>query len=182
VTLAQLNNRIENALQFLESTEVERRAAVAGADLVALITSRVVQKGQTADGGSFSPYSTTPVPAWFYLGKSRTGSAEGRVKESAKKKEPISYKQFREINNLKTDKKNFEFTGTMWRGFGVVRVGRIGGNVRIVVGGKNDDSREKIEWLSDQENRDIIEPSPDEIGMVKKAIETWLINILNGRV
>lgn len=181
MSLQRLSANIDKALAAIDGPELERRAAIAGADLVSLITSRVIRKGETSDGGTFTAYSTTPVPAWFYLGKSRTGSAESRVKEASKKREEISYKQFREYNNLKTDKKNFEFTGTMWRGFGVTKIVKQGDRLRIVLNGRNDDSREKIEWLSDQEKQSIIEPSQAELLTVKRNLETWLISILNGR-
>ena len=40
---------------------------VIGADTAALIEDRVVSKGEKAEGGKYSPYSTQPVAAFRYF-------------------------------------------------------------------------------------------------------------------
>lgn len=181
LSLAQFAANIQQAINAISGPEIERQVARAGADLTALISTRVIQRGQDSKGQLFTPYSNTPVPAWFYIGKSRTGSADAQVRQKAKQRERLSYADFRKLNNLKTDKKNFEFTGAMWRGFGVTKIERSAGRVRVVLDGRNRDSADKIEWLSEQEKQQITEPSAAELQQIKRNLEAWLISIINGR-
>lgn len=159
-------------LRLLRS-QIEREAADIGAgighDVAALVADRVVQRGQTEDGGSFSPYSTKPAPAFFFRGKSRRSSADSAVARLQKARTPLSYAAFRELNGLKSDKKNFEFTGEMWRGLGVTAVGFDGRTIRVTIGGKTASSGQKIGWLSEQEGRNIIEPSAAELARAARS-------------
>lgn len=177
--LSEFEQKIERSLSRIES-ELETQVAIAGNDLVALITNRVVQRGETADGGSFTPYSTTEVPAFFFTNKSRTSSANSAVKQKSKKQETISYKEFRAINNLNTAPKNFEFTGEMWRGFGVTQIQRSPGGVLVTIGGKIKASEDRIAWNSAQEGKSIIKPSKRELEIVTANLRGWLNALING--
>lgn len=179
MTIAQLTTRIDLALNRLD-TEIEAQASRAGADLVALITQRVVQTGNSSEGSQFSPYSTQELPAFFYFNRSRTGGADAKVRAKAKKKEPISYKEFRQINNLNTSPKNFEFTGEMWRGFGVLQVQRSQRGATVTIGGRTPAAAEKIDWNTQQEGRSVIAPSKQEIEIVTANLRRWAQNIVNG--
>lgn len=164
--------KLDNAINYLNSGEVARDAMIAAADTSALVANRVIQKGIDEKGQPFTPYSTKVVPAWFYSGKSRNAAAEGKISKNIKEKRPISYKEFRAINNLKTDKKNFEFTGLMWRGFGVKSVSQSGNIIEIVLGGKTTESQKRFAWNSEQEGKNIALPSVAEITLIKNTIVT----------
>lgn len=149
-----IKNRLENLSDII---------AIAGADLCADVANRVINQGESADGGKFSSYSTNKVPAFWYAGRSLNASGEGKVKAAAKKGEGISYKEFREFNNRPTAFKNFSFSQEMWRGFGVKKVESGGGVYTLVIGGKTKESEEKIGWMSGQEGGSIIAPNGDEL-------------------
>lgn len=158
-----------------------QRIAVTGAnDLSSLIALRVVNEKQTASGGGFTPYSNTPVPAWFYRGKSRTGSADVAVSALAKKGEKISYSQFRELNNLDGANKNFEFTGEMWRGVGVTGSTVSGPVATAYIGAKTRAAQNKLKWTSEQEGRSVIEASGKELDLVGQVIEDLIYKTLKG--
>lgn len=178
--LSELKIRIDRALQHIDA-EIEVQAAKAGQDIVALITNRVVQRGETADGDKFTPYSTTPVPAFFFIEKGRTSGSDNAIKQKAKKREKLSYKDFRALNNLNTSPKNFEFTGEMWRGFGVIDVQRTASGATITIGGRNTDSENRIKWNSEQEKQSIIKPSKKELEIITANLTRWLNNLINGR-
>lgn len=55
--------------------------------------------------------------------------------------------------------KNFSDTRVMWKDFGV----KSSENGKIVLGGKSGDSQDKINWNSNREQINIIEPSQDEV-------------------
>ena len=178
-TLSQISGRLAQAIARIES-ELPQQAEIAGKDLVALITHRVVQSGKSADGALFSPYSTVPVSAQRYFGKSRTSSAESTIRRKAEKGERVSYRDFRAINNLNTSPKNFEFTGQMWRGFGVLSVQRTSTGAVVEIGGTNSDSEMKMQDNTQRERKSIIAPSAQEIAVVTAKLSAWAQNILNG--
>ncbi len=172
MTIDELTNRITRGLQRLDA-ELEAQVSKAGADLVALVSNRVIQEGKNAEGSNFSDYSNTEIPAFFYFNKSRNASGEAAVRKKAKAKEKISYKEFRGLNNLNESPKNFEFTGAMWRGFGVLKVEKTATGATLTLGGRNQDSEEKIGWNSEQEKTQIIKPSVQEIQIVKNNLQAW---------
>lgn len=177
MTPQELTAKIERIIQRIDS-EIVVEAAKAGADMAALITNRVVQTGKDSQGAAFSPYSTNPVPAFLYFGKSRSGAGEARVRAKAKKREKISYRDFRVLNNLNPAPKNFEFTGEMWRGFGVVKTVKTANGASVTIGGRTPASERKLDLNTRQEKKDIIEPSKREIIIVTTNLENWLENLI----
>ena len=180
MTITELQLRIDRILLRLDS-EIEAQASIAGNDLVALITHRIVQTGKAFDGSQFSPYSTTEVPAFFYFGRSRNAGGEAKVRAAAKKKQPISYRDFRAMNNLNVALKHFEFLGAMWRGFGVLSARRTPSGATMTIGGRNKDAADKMTWNSEREGKSIIKPSADEIKIVTANLQRWAQNIVDGR-
>jgi len=157
---------------------------VAANDLAALVTNRVVQKGENYKGSPFSAYSTNTVAAWRFWGKSRTQAAEKRVRALSRARGALSYKGFRELNNLETSKKNFEFTGEMWRKFGIVRVDISGQRFTVSLGGTSPAAQDKIDENSAREGISIIEANEREEAIVQASVNGWLNRnadrILNG--
>lgn len=171
---------LENLQRALTAIEEEIgagmliRARVAGGDISALVAGRVRNEGKAADGASFSPYSENGLQAWKLLGKSRTASAEKKVQELAKKRGHISYREFRELNGLKVDKKNFEFTGEMWRMFNVTEVVLKGNEIEITCAGLTKPAQDKINWGSEKEGKSIVDASEAELALVQAALSDWL--------
>lgn len=149
--------------------------AAEGATMCADIADRVINEGKAGDGGGFSLYSTKKVPAYWYVGRSLNAAGDAKIKAAAKKKEGVSYKDFREFNNRPTDKKNFSFSNEMWRGFGVQKVERTGDAYLLVIGGQNKESQEKIDWMSGQEGKSIIAATKAELSrLIKKLTQKVL--------
>ena len=165
-------------------TAIERRLnggaltvlPVIGADLAAQIANRVISTGEDSQGGKFSPYSTKDGPAWWYFGRSVNAGGEAKVRAAAKKKEGVSYSDFRLFNNRGVAEKNFFFRGEMWRGFGFKSVTYSGGVYTVILGGKTKDSADKIGWMSAQEGRSIIAPNMREKGRAGDSLLKFAIN------
>lgn len=176
--------RFDELIAFVQNELPKYATEVAANDLVALIVNRVINTGKDADGNLFSSYSDNPIAAGKLWGKSRTQAAESKVRALAKAKGALSYKAFRELNNLKTDKKNFEFTGEMFRKFGIIREAGNGSNFVITLGGTTEEAQRKIDANSAQEGADIIAPSKSEEEFIKTSLADWLNynadRILNG--
>lgn len=151
-------------------------ATLVAADMAASIANRVINDGENSEGGKFSAYSTKDVPAYFYYGRSRNAGGEAKVKAAAKKKEGVSYRDFRQFNGLPVDKKNFSFSNAMWRGFGVKKVDYSAGVYTVTLGGKTEDSADKIGWMAGQEGRSIIAPNQEEKNRAKTSLTSFFIN------
>lgn len=181
-SLDEIRNGILRARAELER-ELTPEALRAGADAAALVENRIVTKGEKSKGGRLSAYSEKPAPAFFYIGRSRSAGGESRVRAKAKKREGISYKEFRQFNGLNTGHKNLEFTGEMWQGFGVtgVRVIRPG-VVEVSIGGKNPRSRNLLGYHSEREKTQITQPSQKEIDAISRGISRRLSAIIDKHV
>lgn len=161
-------------LETLEATikrEVQQTTVIAANDLASVIAARVVQRGENANGQLFSPYSSTPYYASSFKGKARrniTPLARGTK---------ITYGKFRELQGLNATPKNFEFTGDMWRNFGVIEVSESNGVIKANIGGKTESSAKKIAILSKQEGIDIARASASEEALVRSFYQNWLKNI-----
>ena len=158
---------IAGAIQRLEKiearlTSLEKEVAIAGADLCAQIANRVINTGESAKGGKFTPYSTKEVPAFWYRGRSVNATGEAKVRAAEKARKGVSYKDFREFNGRPTAFKNFSFTQEMWRGFGVKKVSYSGGVYTLTIGGKTKESAERIGYMDGQEGQSVIAPTRQE--------------------
>lgn len=161
---------IQRAIAELLAVAEEEGGRV-GADTAALVEQRVVSEGKKADGGRFSPYSTKPAPAHLYFGRSRNAGAEQKVRAKAKARQPISYRDFRQINGLNVGQKNFQFTGRMWQGFGVKSVRSVRpGVVEVEIGGKTLRSALLLIKHSEREGIPLSKPSQRELEIVKNGI------------
>lgn len=153
------------------SAALEPEALRAGADAAAVVENRIVTTGEKSEGGRLSPYSEKEVPAFFFFGRSRNNAGEQAVRSKAKKREDISYREFRALNGLNTGVKNLEFTGEMWQGFGVVDVKTIRpGVAEVTIGGKNERTRSLLGYHSERENTEITAPSKQELAQIQTGI------------
>lgn len=184
MTVREQIERLDRLIEFLENELPTFSEQVLAADLVALITNRVVQKGEDHTGSKFKAYSTKQVAAFRFLGKGRNKGADAKVKKIIKSKGGLSYAGFRQLNNLNTNVKNFEFTGSMWRKFGVVKKTEAFNVFVISMGGTTGDSQDKIDSNSNREGISIIEASFIEQDIVRDTAGEWLEEtikrILNG--
>ena len=171
-----------DALKARILAELPTQAKIAGADLAALIKNRVVQTGKNAEGQAFSPYSEKQVPAYLYYGKSRSQQAEQRVRARAKKREGVSYREFRNLNNLNTDVKNFEFTGSMWRGVGVQEQTKQGAVQVVVIDGDSQEVRNLLQYATDAERISIIKPSKSELKTVSDNLGQWMAGVIKSEL
>jgi hypothetical protein len=169
--------RLDDAASRI-NREAEKQCIVVVNDIAQLVKNRVIQSGKTADNGTFSPYSSKQLPAYFYFDKSRTASAEKTVRNKAKTKQTLSYKDFREVNNLETKTKNFEFSGDMWRHFGVVAHRYENGIATVEIGGQTTEAAKKIAVSGWKENQSIIAISETEKAEAQLSLTLWVENIL----
>lgn len=160
-------------------------------DVVGQIEHRVTTTGVAADGRKFSPYSTKPFWTTGRMGKSdrlrKWAFSNENVKWMTVKygdknihlfQVPGGYKQARQIEGLETSFKNFEFSGQMWRMFGVKRSATSKNNVRVWIGGRTRRSQRLINENSKRENKPIIDMSKKEIDIMEKVVDKEIQRLL----
>lgn len=114
MNIKDFRSKILAIIQKLNDTRSEQ-AALIGREALALVRRRIQNEGKNADGARLDSYSTNPVPAFFFFGDSVTAAGEAKIRASAKKGHGVSYKEFREYNNRRTDITDLTFTGSMWK-------------------------------------------------------------------
>jgi len=168
--------RFDRLLSFVENELPKYAEQVLAVEIANAVSDRVINTGKNYKGGSFKPYSTNLTAAYRFWGLSRTNTAEKKIRKLARDKGALSYKGFRELNNLKTDNKIFEFTGTMWREFGVVKSTKTASGFTIKIGGTKPKSQQKIDENSKREGISIVEASEKEEFEAQQATQAWLEN------
>jgi len=172
MTAQQMIKRLKEVREEIQN-ELPARLEAAVLDLSALIQQRIVQTGESAEGATFTPYSDTPLPAFFYKDKSRSSSAEAAVTALETEDELLSYKEFRVLNGLKGSPKNFEFTGEMWRGV-VVAPDQSGALASLIIKGGNPTSADRLRWGSGLEKTNLLRPSKAEADLAESALNAWV--------
>ena len=158
---------------------------------VAMIHNRVVQKQRNYLGGTFSGYSTRPM---LTTGVTEKSSRVRRALASSKSARrnlkwvtvktggknvalfelPGGYAQMRRLEGFGNRNKSFEFTGQMWRSFGVKRVRRGNSEVVITLGGKTLESQKRIDYNSRREGISIVNISDKELKQLAKMVDKEL--------
>ena len=150
-----------------------------GLDARALIRRRVINTGELADGSSMGTYSDAKVPFYYYYNKTRTGS-DAALKRAVNQYGPlISYKEFREANNLKTDVINLSFTGAMFRDV-MPRVERsTNDSTTLVLGPVQDRNKKLFRKHSRRFGQPILDLNQDEQQMIREANRRRVTKALN---
>jgi hypothetical protein len=178
MTLDEYKRKLQEARREILAS-LDREADTAATDAAALVENRVVGSGKRADGGRFSPYSTKKAPAYLYFGRSVNQSGEAAVRRQARLRQGVSYRDFRIFNGRGVSFKNFQFTGRMWQGFGVVSVQEVRKAVyRITLGGKNQYTKTLLAQHSAREGVNIVEVSDQEKNQVIKAVSDRIAAII----
>lgn len=164
-------------------------------DAAALITNRVINKQISDKGTKFSRYSRKPMltsgntqkskRVWRAMASSRTKRRQLNwvtIKSGGKNVHLFElkggYSQLRKLEGFSNTYKSFEFTGQMWRGFGVKRKSRTNTGMKVVLGGRTAESQKLIDINSKREGMPIIGLTKQEIQILEKAIDSKVIELL----
>src|SRR5690625_3925770 len=143
-------------------------------DLLALITSRVINRGVGATGKACSDYSPNPLPTLFFLpgklGKKKTTRGDDRQAVADFRKKygrDTSYKNWREFHGLQTSHKDFSFTNQMWKNMIVVRTEQ-GVAENAYSFGSKDAADEKVMGYHQRKYK-FLDPNQQELDLVNAA-------------
>lgn len=121
----------------------------------AMMKNRIINDGTIGENKPLGQYSDNPLPSWWFKGKALNKGGEKELIKSLKKENKdgedpgISYKRWREANNLPTDHKTLSFSGTTLNDVGVTKSITEGSKVITIVGAKNTKNRDNGKTTSD---------------------------------
>jgi hypothetical protein len=196
MTVDEAGDRLERLEQMIKRdlpVFIQQRVAHSAAEM---IENRVRTTGRNYQGRPFKPYSRKPTLSSGVTAKS---GAVGRALAGSKTKRrqlqwrtvkhkgknvrlfvvPGGYAQVRKIEGLQTRHKDFWFTTMMWRGFGTKHVQKTPGKVTITLGGKTQESQDKINRNSDREGVNIVNISNQELDLLAKMIDKEIQRYVN---
>lgn len=180
--ISEYIRRIDAAIRELESTRAKEGEQIVQ-NAAALMVRRVIEFGTNAEGNKFTSYSQALVPYWM-LGSSQIGKADFDVKkkqaELLKKKGYFAtYPDWREINNRRTDIKNFSFTQTMLRSVKVFTLSSGSGVVVFGIGSSDPEYADTIiPAHSKREGVFILGLNASERAMIFRMHEARILRIL----
>lgn len=181
-SLSEFSEALNRAIGEIESTAMTNQEKITH-DLLALISSRVINHGVDSQGAKFSSYSTNPLPTYYFLpssnGKKKTTKSDDRKSVSDFRKRygnDTSYKNWREFHGLPTDIKNFSFTNEMWKAMTVVPISSSIGQNTFGITASKDPERE-IMFIHHAKYGFLL-PSASELDLVKAANNERVVKIL----
>lgn len=157
-------------------------------DTMALVKERVINSGESASGAKFKPYSQAVVPVTLYrnkearsvkaypnLFKAVTGKALGGKRKSQPTKGVggwfASYKDWREVNRLQTNHKDFSFTSRMWKSVQPILISSTQTETVIEIKATTEAENNKLRWNSEREGISLLAANKAEERQVRKAYE-----------
>jgi len=195
--IEDVEKKIKNLERNLKTRLPPYIKSIVAHDAVAMISDRVITKQRKAKGGQFSSYSTKPMLTSGHTDKSsRVWRAMASSKAKRKQLDWVTikaggvrdvhlfelkggYAQLRRLEGFSNRSKSFEFTGEMWRTFGLKRTKQGKGELTMVLGGKNQASQKKMDMNSKREGVNIVDISQRELDKLALLIEKEMQKYIN---
>jgi len=182
LSLEETIRRLKEFRKKFSTDFVRDLGKVVGVDMVSEIEMRV-RDNQKSCKGDFSKYSRKPMLTSGNTLKSRR--VWSAIPDDEKKWVTIKkggknihlfelkggYAELRSWEGFTNIYKSFEFTGEMWRKFGVTNTTVANGVITFTLGGKTTAAQDKIDYNSEREGINIIEPCKDEIKNLQDQID-----------
>jgi hypothetical protein len=167
--IVNVNNLINGISQRLPST-----MQVIGSDAIAVIKTRIQQRGESADGSRFPGYSTKEVPSFFFEGKGKRKLKKDSFGETIlQQNDFLSYKQWREENGLQTDYVDMTFTGEMMRSLKIIEQGNTPDGYAVKIAGGTEEGDQKFDWNSKRYG-DVLRVSKEEEEIFAQTLDSEL--------
>lgn len=173
MTVEEFSDNLNQLITALDTGLGNQLAEVAN-DMIANVELRVIGTGESADGSKFSPYSRTPLPAFFFK-QSATRLKKGlnQIETLQKNGKKLSYAEFRNLIGKQSAFKNFQLQGEMWASYKVTNKGED----FVKMGMNNIDAQNKLRWNSNREGKTIIAPNKEEIDFAGSQMDEWVLEL-----
>ena len=156
------------------SEQRQELSLIYASDLTALVTDRLLNEGESAEGKKFPLYSEID------LGSLAKRVVQASNKPSAKtKKGAGSYKEIRKKLGLPIDKRTHSFTGDMIKSVRPI-VEKNDKYVTVIkISADNEFAQNKINWNSNKMKTNLLRANPKERELIEKLNQKRVQNIIN---
>lgn len=161
--MSDLSTRIKSLISEIQRKQPDIAIGVA-ASFLSAIRNRVQSERVGVDGQPYSDYSTRPLSPKTWPSLPSRGNKDSKI-ERAKRKDNglFSYKTWREVNNLRTDRKDFTFTGEMFQSLQLSPVASTNKGVKVTISPRTERSKKVLEHNEKREGKPILQPDQDTI-------------------
>lgn len=191
MTIDETINKLKAFEKKVKTDLVRDLGRVIAQDTVSQIETRVRDQQKDCRGRSFGAYSTRPMltsgetlksrRVWQKLASSKSKRRALNwvtIKRGGKNIHLFElkggYAELRKLEGFNNSKKSFEFTGEMWRKFGVISSTLAGNKVIFRLGGKTQAAQDKIDYNSEREGVEITCISDTETRYLQRRLNTIL--------
>lgn len=158
--------KLEAVLVDLRATRATS-AMLISKDAIALMKRRIINKGKDENDKKIGDYSQAVVPVWMYKNKEKR--VANAVEKLVKKKGYFaSYRDWREVNNLPVEFKNFSFTGHMWSSVSPIIVEQDEASVTIGMAATTANGAKKLQFVI-AKHPNILNLSKSETELISKT-------------
>lgn len=175
MTVQEYILRLKAVKTELDNTR-ESTAMLISQDVLALQKSRIINTGKDDEGKKIGEYSKKVVPVWMYEKKEkRVGNAVEKLRK--KKGNFASYADWREVNNLPIEFKNFSFTNQMWSSIVAYVAERDQHSVTVGYTANNEPAIKKLQYAIDK-YPELFNLSDAEQKLVKETQEKRILGVM----
>lgn len=137
---------ITDLRKFLAKARREVEAALPSIVRDFAHSAKVISERNIIEKGFGETYSSTEVPAFYFYGKEINQKGKSEREKRSKKKETMSWAQFRSAQGLPDDHVTLSYSNEMWRGTNVVGAEKIGNVYYSILGSTTESGRNKLQW------------------------------------
>jgi len=171
---------LKAAIAELNASRLDETTRIMSDDL-ALVASRVINKGLRSDGSSTGTYSKSVVPSPFYIPKLTRMNFTNPIKKLKDIQKThgwfFSYETFRKETGRPTGFKNFSLSGKMWKGIKALIVGANSTSVTYVID-SDDPEASKLIAFNTAQFGPFLEQSAEERALISKLNRIRVLNVL----
>lgn len=205
LNITEFNSKLNSFLSALPDELVRINNGLA-LSAIAEVRRRLIDTGVDGSGKSLGAYSTNPLPTFFFKNKGTGSGADSRFDALVKSKQKqarntgekfkgVSYKEFRQLNNLPTAHVTLSFTGETLGDLGVIKEAISGEKVITTIGAKNtktkaqynakgqkvgeETTEEVLDHLGERYGEDILAVNPEEEKMLEAALDDEIQKLAN---
>jgi hypothetical protein len=161
--MSDLSTRLKRLISDIQRNQPDIAVGVA-ASFLAAIRNRVQLERVGVDGQPYSNYSTRPLSPKTWPSLPSRGNKESKIDQATKQAGGLfSYKTWRDVNDLKTDRKDFTFTGEMFKSMQVSPVAATNKGVKVTISPRTERSQDVLAANEKREGKPILQPDKDTI-------------------
>ena len=144
LTIEQAISRLDNLIANYDSV-IAKLCETMALEAQAIIIDRIQKYGITG-----RRYSANPLPVFFFEGRELNSPGAALLKRKDKRKEGVSYEEWRKANGLQTDHIDLSFSNRMWEKLVIVGTFKEGDVVKTIIAGGDQSTKDKLKWNTER--------------------------------